>query len=98
MTFTASGRSAVTACNGTVKLFPVPFQYQPGALFVYLLSAASDAAAAAMGPEDGTLLTEGSDYTVAGDGAAGAAAVTTVAAYATGQYLLRWRQTSLDQA
>jgi hypothetical protein len=96
MTFTASGRSRISAGNGAVTAFSTP-PFQAGNLFVYLLSADSDPEAAAMGPDDGTLLTEGVDYTLAGDGEAGAAVVTTIATYAAGQYVLRWRQTSLDQ-
>lgn len=92
MTTEALGRSATAACNGVTVNFTVPFQFEDGALRVYLLDGATD------DNEDGDLLSEGTHYTIAGSGAtAGGATITTLTAYPSGKYLRRWRETSRAQ-
>lgn len=93
MTTTVNGRSQTSACNGVTTSFVVGFSFEPGATLLVFLLDAADAA-----NDAGTLLTEGVDYTVTGDGSvAGSASVHTTTAYPTGKYLRRWRDTNLDQ-
>jgi hypothetical protein len=88
MTTTASGRKLTSACNGVTTLFTVPKLLTAGDLRVYLLDAVGDANA------DGTLLSEGDDYTVAAD----LGSITTLGApLPAGKYIRRWRDTSRAQ-
>lgn len=92
MTTTASGRKATSACNGVTTEFAVPFELGASSdLLVYLLDDAD------ADNDDGALLSEGSDYTVSGDMAAGTGAITTLTTYATGNFIRRWRETSRAQ-
>src|SRR5690349_7090142 len=93
MTTTASGRSRTSACNGVTTAFPVPFQCLSASdLYVYLL----DDADAPNG--EGTLLSEGTDYTISGDVTAGTGQVNTATAYAEGKFIRRWRLTDRGQS
>jgi hypothetical protein len=93
MTTPATGRQLTSACNGVTTVFPCPVFRVASELKVYLLDNPDD------DDTSGTLLTQDVDYTVAGDGMAGTASITTITAvpFPFGQYLRRKRFTSLAQ-
>lgn len=89
MTVSSTVREASSACNGVTTVFPVGFQYlDAGDLAVTLIDDAS---------EEETVLVEGVDYTLSGDGVAGSAEITTLTAYAAGKTLKRFRTTARAQ-
>lgn len=92
MTTSATGRKLTDACNGVTTSFGCPSFLTNGDLKVYLLNDPGDANAS------GTLLSEGTDYTIGGGlSAKGLATITMAVAYPAGKYLRRWRQTSRAQ-
>lgn len=91
MTTPATGRKLTSACNGVTKAFNCPVFQLPADLSVYLLNASTDANSA------GTLLVNGVDYVISGDGPSGNGVVTTTIAYPNGKYIRRWRKTNRAQ-
>lgn len=89
MTVATSGREAVSLTNGVTRAFPVLFKVLLSSDLVVSLETIATGAAVA--------LTEGVDYTITGSIVAGAATVTTTAAYPVGYRLRRRRETARVQ-